>query len=427
MGRGFVKDRILKLSDGLMGADKYLNGSIGLQRSGLYGTACALLAMIYCGEELGSDHVKSCSNLLRSDMFLVAGGGWATNTIKERCKTGMVDATCYVLNALIEAGTDPKATPVQESLNWLVRSRNPGKRWGRFPADSDDSLTATCNVVATLARAARYGFNVSPSDYADAVEWIKRTQDAQSGGWRGRRKNEPTAGYTAYALLALAEASTGEDSIRKGVRFLLSDVQGWEEELERFRVPTVDRDAHDEEYHIWTEACAVSALIRAHTHPCTERIVAAVEKLIRSQEHDRGYWRDSVGNILSWRVMYGYRALRDFVRALDSTLLVMSGVPEIGEFGEWRDNTARAIQQLSDRVSRLENERGWRYHRRRILRYWPALFGVAFASIYTWAFFRFIAPAMAPGVSPWLVLLFPDLISLGIALWQQIKYVQGRR
>lgn len=418
----FIREKIIKTKDKIWGADKYLNGSIEPKEKGLYGTACSISALVYCGELPDSELLQNCVRLLLSDTFKIRGG-WSTSTIKKQAKTAMVNATCYALNALLNAGIDPRSPEIQKGLDWLTEARNPSLRWGRYPADTQDQLTATCNAMATITSAVGPESNVSVSDFAEALSWIRGNQDPESGGWP---KRKPNAGSTAIAILALAGSSTDGEPIHKGAQFLKKMADDWETMVERFRIPAKTGEALYEEYHVFTEGIAVSALISTHTHACTKEILCAVESLTKLQ------WLDCVGpagSILSWEVMYACRALRDFVTAIDSLLLVLGGVPGLADLMLWRKDVSSTLLQLQGRVYQLEAKRGWRYHWKRIVHHRFNLLFLAIISIvlYSLAYIFWLGPLLSPNVNPLYPLLGGNALGVILGLIGLLLGLQKRR
>jgi hypothetical protein len=324
--RDYIRMKIIKSNDGLWGTDRFLNGKVVAVHKGIYGTASAISALCFCGEAHNSDYINNSVKLLLSDEFRIQGG-WATRSIKRDCQKPTVNATCYVLNALLDAGTDIHDPAIVNGIRFLINARNAAHRWGDYPGDESDKLTATCNAVMTIMKATEPGCIIPLQDLTEAQDWLRRQQDPASGGWP---KDEPDAPYTALVIMALSALRTDSAIIEKGIQFLKCNVDNWKIHTERFRIAQVDGSYKDEEYNIFTEALAISALISAHTNPCSDEILNGVERLIRMQGADKKYWRDSSGNVPSWEMMYGCRAYRDFVGAMSSRLLIFANASEIG-------------------------------------------------------------------------------------------------
>jgi len=408
--RDFIKCAVKKADDKQWGYDRYIGGKEKEVDHGLFGTACAVSALICCGENRESEHVTNCLNLLKSPDFRAHSGGIATRTINKLGGPGMVNAACYVLWAHLAAGRDPALPDSGKLLDFLVKARGVEPWWGHFPGDTSYRLSATCNAIATVAKAAHCGSHLMVAGIDETLNWLRTKQDPTTGAWLNKEK-EPDAGFTALAVLALAEAQSGEPEVRRGIGFLRNSVADWRETKERFQVPApAKRGFHAEHYRIHTQAIGVSALLRAGDNSCDKAVLHSVSRLLASHVPDASV-EDPARGVPAWEVMYECRALRDFIMITSSRALaagcregatVIGRLDELerkmvtlsdrtrpmsrlGEFESGLANVADRVEALEsqpsclgeledrlantcDRVEALENQRGFRYQFGRFLR-----------------------------------------------------------
>ncbi|MDG4787431.1 squalene--hopene cyclase [Micromonospora sp. WMMD1102] len=180
-----------------------------------------------------------------------ADGGWAAfdadNTRRIArdlpfCDFGEVidppsaDVTAHVVEALCAEGL-AGSVPVRRGVAWLLRHQEADGSWfGRW---GSNHVYGTGAVVPALVAA---GVRRDDPRIVRAVCWLHRRQNADGGwgedmrsyrdpAWRG--KGDSTASQTAWALLALHAAHSGDSaSVRRGVDWLVRTQRpdgGWDE------------------------------------------------------------------------------------------------------------------------------------------------------------------------------------------------------
>jgi squalene-hopene/tetraprenyl-beta-curcumene cyclase len=178
-------------------------------------------------------------------------GGWgafdADNTSKlpgklPFCDFGEVidppsaDVTAHVVEMLAHAGRGDE-TPTRRGVEWLLRNQEPDGSWfGRWGANF---VYGTGAVVPALIAA---GVRDDDPVIRRAVTWIADHQNADGGwgedlrsyrdrSWAGR--GESTASQTAWALLALLAAGERDETVERGIRYLIDTQRadgGWDED-----------------------------------------------------------------------------------------------------------------------------------------------------------------------------------------------------
>ncbi|HEY1488829.1 MAG TPA: prenyltransferase/squalene oxidase repeat-containing protein, partial [Micromonosporaceae bacterium] len=166
-------------------------------------------------------------------------GGWGafdadnTRRLVEKlpfCDFGAVidppsaDVTAHILEMLAAEGL--AHTPAgRRGLSWLLRNQEPDGSWfGRWGANY---VYGTGAVVPALVAA-----GVAPNDptIQRAVTWLVEHQNLDGGwgedlrsytdpAWAGRGAS--TASQTAWALLALLATGTADESLRRGIGYLI--------------------------------------------------------------------------------------------------------------------------------------------------------------------------------------------------------------
>ncbi len=135
--------------------------------------------------------------------------------------------------------------PAQDGIAFILAAQNPGAGWRYEPRgrESDTSVTAWC--VSALDAARRSGLAVPPQAFADAVAWVDKMTDPNSGrvgynypGGSSARYEavhvrfpaERTDAMTAAGMWIRFLADAGEgDAIAKGTKLCLKNPPAWGE------------------------------------------------------------------------------------------------------------------------------------------------------------------------------------------------------
>ncbi len=135
--------------------------------------------------------------------------------------------------------------PAQMAVDWLVKSRNPGRGWRYTPlsGDNDTSVTSWCLMALKSARLS--GIQVPDQAFDDAMAWIEEATDPKDGkvGYNAREtagvkvvvpgKNEDYQHHetmTAVGVLCrvLVRRDADDAAVQQGVGVLSKDLPKWD-------------------------------------------------------------------------------------------------------------------------------------------------------------------------------------------------------
>jgi squalene-hopene/tetraprenyl-beta-curcumene cyclase len=213
--------------------------------SPVWDTAWVVLALRRAGVPPEDERLRRAVRWLLDEQITAGGdwqvrcrgvecGGWAFEFANDVYPD--VDDTAVVVVALLEAACPGVAAEaVERAVRWVVAMRSSNGGWAAFDRDNTRELVyrlpfadfgalldppsedVTAHVVEMLAAVGRDG---SDPALAGGAAYLRRTQ-RPSGSWYGRWGVNHVYG-TWCAVTALTAAGTGEDMVRRGVRWLLS-------------------------------------------------------------------------------------------------------------------------------------------------------------------------------------------------------------
>jgi hypothetical protein len=134
-------------------------------------------------------------------------GGWSTKT-----SLGMpvVEATAWIARFLVRARCDLRddAPDLRGAYHWLRRNQNPDGGWGSL-LGCPSRVWLTCLALRALTE-------LNPYDPAvqRGVEWLTADRTMQRPAWGPTPSAAPTVTHTAFALITLAEARSGQEDER---------------------------------------------------------------------------------------------------------------------------------------------------------------------------------------------------------------------
>ncbi len=267
-------------------------------------TAMVLLALMHAK---ASDPARQQRVERRAIQWLLgmqsSDGGWAAfdvdndwgilNKVPFADHNAMLDPTCpditgRVLEALSKSGLAPDHSAIQSGVQFLLRTQERDGSWygrwgvnyiyGTFLALRGLKAATTPHTGATAAERSISGREAGAVHEAirRGVEFLRVTQN-QDGGWgescTGYKTNhfisaDSTASQTAWALLGLAAAGTG-DSIpaQRGVQWLIDKQNAagrWEESL---MTGTGFPNVFYLTYHLYRDYFPLMALATLHPEP----------------------------------------------------------------------------------------------------------------------------------------------------------------
>jgi squalene-hopene/tetraprenyl-beta-curcumene cyclase len=258
------------------------------------------------------------------DTFRRAVEGWDGFTIEdgdrlrpEACQSPVWDTALAVV-ALLAAGVAPENEALQRAGRWLLDEevrvggdwslRVPGLAPGGWAFEFQNDVYPDVDDTAVVAMALR-GLGIGEDAVRRGLDWTAGMQ-SQSGGWGafdvdneshwlyrlpivdfGKVTDEPSADVTAHALEILAADGGYEDSVRRGLDWLLDEQEQDGSWFGRWGVN-----------HIYGTAAALPAL-EACGMPGSDRVMRrAVDWLDSVQQPSGGFGEDILSYAdPSWR------------------------------------------------------------------------------------------------------------------------------
>ena len=205
----------------------------------LYGTSCGIITLKACGEPHDSPDIEHLRIWLVDHQQ--SEGGWTSSTFQS--KNILTTATCFVLDALHEAGDSLSSPVVQAGFNWLQRTQNLDHGWGYYEKDASSKITATAHAVLSFSH---YPEMLHCHSASVGAEWLLNSRNFLSGcsGHAADLKSFTKPGFTAFTLLSLLAAgySSSSTDTRVALRWLLLNPRPntLETEVEAFYVQHPD-------------------------------------------------------------------------------------------------------------------------------------------------------------------------------------------
>jgi squalene-hopene/tetraprenyl-beta-curcumene cyclase len=225
----------------------------------------------------------------------------------EACQSPVWD-TCLALVALRAAGVSPEEPAIQKAGEWLLREevrargdwavRLPGVEPGGWAFEYDNDLYPDIDDAAVVSIALNE-LGVGRSAVTRACEWIEAMQ-SRTGGWGAFDKDNdaywlyeipfvdfgaiidpPSVDVSGHAVELLAKEAGYEESVRRGVEYLLAKQEENGSWFGRWGVN-----------YVYGTGAALPALEAAgipHDHPAMRRAVAWLASV---QQEDGGFGED---------------------------------------------------------------------------------------------------------------------------------------
>ncbi len=195
--RGYLLSKTLKAPEG-WGLQQFLDEiRLGDSYVGIYGTSCGVITLRTCGESIDSPVIQNYRSWLITHQE--NDGGWTLSTF--RSKDVLTTSTCYVLNALNEAGESYASPVIQDGLRWLQRTANPDRGWGMYENDQSSKTTPTSNAIIALSR---FPEMLRTQTSSESVNWILKSRNVDHGwGFEHATNISSTLAHTSLATLAL--------------------------------------------------------------------------------------------------------------------------------------------------------------------------------------------------------------------------------
>ncbi|GIW78706.1 MAG: hypothetical protein KatS3mg105_0513 [Gemmatales bacterium] len=173
---------------------------------------------------------------------------------------------------------------LQRAVQLIVRSQNIEGGWRYHPISTDADISVTICQIMALRAAKNAGFYVPKSTVDRCIDYVKRCQDLQTGGFRYMARHGGTAfARTAAGVVALYSAGVYEGKhIEAGLKYLMQHRPG-----RHF----IRHDMH----YFYGHYYAVQAMWTAGGEYWKNWFPAIRDDLLRSGRHkNAGYWFDPI-------------------------------------------------------------------------------------------------------------------------------------
>jgi prenyltransferase beta subunit len=328
------------------------------------GTACALSAIILCGENKKSEMVSSARNFILQ--YARTDGGWTKPSLQPYLS--MVLTTCQALGALLDADQPPTSNPVRKAINYLIDAQNTDGGWGFVSKDEVSDVTTTAYAMRSLVRVAMY-YPVDES-VERGKKWLFSVRNPDDS-W-GRKKNaKGTLAHSSHAAEALLLSGVDKNLLLGTKDWLLANYLDDGQFIDHFLVRLPGKE---KERVTWSHmSCErnVIALLQLGVDISRKEIVESINKILECQMNNTyGCIELASTPGASWAISEAVIALKmfqNFLQYQGMSLALMQDISVLkDEIKGLRNRILELDERLENRTFKSRIKKGIEFFRRPI-------------------------------------------------------------